>query len=122
MIKKSLSALIVLFFLASCHKDKPDVIVAKESYPLPGDTFFPEGIAFNSKTGNFYTGSVANGDIVQVNVETGATKILALGKSQNRNAATGMKIDRMNRLWVSGGGDNKIQVLDLDGNLIKSWD
>jgi sugar lactone lactonase YvrE len=122
MIKKTLPTLIALFFLVSCHKDKPDVIVAKESYPLPGDTFFPEGIAFNNKTGNFYTGSVANGDIVQVNVETGATKILALGKSQNRNAATGMKIDRMNRLWVSGGGDNKIQVLDLDGTLIKSWD
>ncbi len=33
-----------------------------------------------------------------------------------------MKIDRMNRLWVCGGADNKIQVLDLDGKLIKSWD
>jgi Cu-Zn family superoxide dismutase len=55
-------------------------------------------------------------------VVTGESKILAIGKSQNRNAATGMKIDHQDRLWVCGGGDNKIQVLKLDGTLIKSWD
>jgi len=122
MIHKLLSAFVVITLLVSCKKDKPDVVVAKESYPLPGDAFFPEGIAYNNKTGIFYTGSVANGDIVQVNVQSGETKLFSLGKSQNRNAATGMKIDRMNRLWVCGGPDNKIQVLDLNGQLIKSWD
>jgi sugar lactone lactonase YvrE len=122
MIHKLLSAFVVITLLVSCKKDKPDVVVAKESYPLPGDAFFPEGIAYNNKTGIFYTGSVANGDIVQVNVQSGETKLFSLGKSQNRNAATGMKIDRMNRLWVCGGPDNKIQVLDLNGQLLKSWD
>jgi sugar lactone lactonase YvrE len=122
MIHKILSAFVVITLLISCKKDKPEVVVAKESYPLPGDAFFPEGIAYNNKTGIFYTGSVANGDIIQVNVQSGETKLLSLGKSQNRNAATGMKIDRMNRLWVCGGPDNKIQVLDLNGQLIKSWD
>jgi len=122
MIHKILSAFVVVTLLVSCKKDKPGVVVAKESYPLPGDAFFPEGIAYNNKTGIFYTGSVANGDIVQVNVQSGETKLFSLGKSQNRNAATGMKIDRMNRLWVCGGPDNKIQVLDLNGQLLKSWD
>ncbi|MBA4140531.1 MAG: hypothetical protein H0X70_08510 [Segetibacter sp.] len=109
--------------LLSCSKDEiGNFNVAKESYALPGDTLFPEGIVYNSKTGNFYTGSVTNGDIIQVNVVSGETKLLASGTAHNRKAALGMKIDQMNRLWVCGGEDNKIQVLDLDGKLIKSWD
>ncbi len=109
--------------LLSCSKDEiGNFNVAKESYALPGDTLFPEGIVYNSKTGNFYTGSVTNGDIIQVNVVSGETKLLASGTAHNRKAALGMKIDQMNRLWVCGGADNKIQVLDLDGKLIKSWD
>ncbi len=109
--------------LFSCSKDEIGSFnVAKVSYALPGDTLFPEGIVYNNKTGNFYTGSVSNGDILQVNVVSGETKLLASGAAHNRKAATGMKIDQMNRLWVCGGADNKIQVLDLDGKLIKSWD
>ncbi len=59
---------------------------------------------------------------MQVNVQSGDTKLLAAGTTHNRKAALGMKIDQMNRLWVCGGADNKIQVLGLDGTLIKSWD
>ncbi len=96
-------------------------MVNQESYALPGDQFFPEGIAYNNKTGIFYTGSSTNGDIVQVNVTTGETSYFSLGAKNNRNSATGMKIDNKNRLWVCGGADNKIQVLSLDGTLIRSW-
>jgi Cu-Zn family superoxide dismutase len=96
--------------------------VAKDIYALPGDSLFPEGIAYNANTGNLYTGSVTNGNILEVNVQSGDTRLLALGAAHNRKAATGMKIDQMNRLWVCGGADNKIQVLGLDGALIKSWD
>lgn len=122
MINKLLSGIILIICITSCKKDQQLIQVAKETYALPGDTLFPEGIAYNNKTGNFYTGSVTSGDLIEVNVETGTSKLLAPGASQNRKAATGMKIDQMNRLWVCGGADNKIQVLNLDGTLIKSWD
>jgi Cu-Zn family superoxide dismutase len=123
-MKNVLLVALLLAALISCSKDEigNTFEVANASYALPGDTLFPEGIAYNSQTGNFYTGSVSNGDIVQVNVQSGETKLLATGVSHGRRAATGMKIDKMNRLWVCGGADNKIQVLDLDGKLIKSWD
>ncbi len=118
------AAVLFIVILISCSKDENgnNFNVAKESYALPGDTLFPEGIAYNSNTGNFYTGSVTNGDILQVNVQSGDTKLFASGSAHNRKAATGMKIDQMNRLWVCGGADNKIQVLSLDGTPIKSWD
>ena len=119
---KLYSAIVLTILFASCTKDPQIIHLSKESYTLPGDTLFPEGIAYNSKTGNFYTGSVTNGDIIEVNVESGNARLLAAGAPQNRKAATGMKIDQLNRLWVCGGADNKIQVLNIDGTLIKSWD
>lgn len=122
MFKKVLPYALCIVLGASCTKnDNDDITVAQETYAIPGNQFFPEGIAYNSQTGLFYTGSVNNGDIVQVNVETGAASVISTGSSQNRAAATGMKIDNNNRLWVCGGADNKIQVLNLDGSLIKSW-
>ena len=96
--------------------------VSQEIYPLPGDQFFPEGITYNPETGIFYTGSVSNGDIVQVNVESGETKLFSSGASLNRMAATGMKLDQKDRLWVCGGSEGKVHVFNLDGSLIQSWD
>jgi hypothetical protein len=114
------SALIISCCIG-CKKNDP-VKVQLMTYPLPGDQFFPEGIAYNSKTGIFYTGSTANGDIVQVNVETGITSLFSGGAKQGRSFCTGMKLDAKGRLWVCGGPTNIIQVLDAGGNLIKSWD
>jgi Cu-Zn family superoxide dismutase len=117
------ATLLGLIFISCTKNDNGNgFTVAKESYALPGDTLFPEGIVYNDKTGNFYTGSVSSGNILEVNVESGDTRLLASGAAHNRKAATGMKIDQVNRLWVCGGADNKIQVLGLDGSLIKSWD
>ncbi len=111
----------ILFALVGCKKDDP-IKVQQVNYPIPGDQFFPEGIAYNGKTGIFYTGSTTNGDIVQVNVETGATALFASGAKQGRGFCTGMKLDAKGRLWVCGGSQSIIQVLDAGGNLLKSWD
>ncbi len=122
-IKAFLPAICIFIFL-SCDdfRGASTFVVAKETYALPGDTLFPEGIVYDNKAGSFYTGSVTNGDILQVEVQTGDAKLFAQGTMHNRKAATGMKMDAMRRLWVCGGADNKVQVLSLDGMLIKSWD
>jgi Cu-Zn family superoxide dismutase len=120
-MKKLLFTLLILPFLFSCGKEDDTVSVAQESYILPGNTFFPEGIAYHQKSGTFFTGSVSNGDILRVNVETGAAILFATGSQQNRAAATGLKLDQRERLWVCGGGSNTVQVLDLNGMLLKSW-
>lgn len=111
--------------LASCSKDDDNgniVNIAKDSYALPGDTLFPEGIAYNPKTNLFYTGSTTTGDILQINAATGAVNTFATGATQNRKVATGMKLDVQNRLWVCGGAEGKIHVLNASGALLKTWD
>lgn len=117
------AALFVLLscFMTACQKEKP-VPVNQELYPLPGDRFFPEGIAYDAHAGVFYTGSTATGDIVKVNVKTGATELFAGGSKQGRSFATGMKLDHKHRLWVCGGDEGKVHLLGRNGELIKQWD
>jgi len=107
--------------LLSCEKQKP-AKVNQEVYPIPGEQFFPEGIAYDKFAGIFYTGSTTNGDIVKVNVKTGATSLFAAGAKQDRRSCTGMKLDHKKRLWVCGGEENKVHVLNQDGERIKTWD
>jgi hypothetical protein len=121
-MKKILFATLILFIAFSCSKDEDEVSVAQESYILPGNDFYPEGIAYHAKSGTFFTGSVTNGNILRVNVENGEATLFATGSQQNRAAATGLKIDQRDRLWVCGGASGNIQVLDLNGMLLKSWD
>ncbi len=122
MLKKLFCISALACMVIACEKDDVVINIAKETYALPGDTLYPEGIAYNPKTGLFYTGSVSNGDILQVDVESGEVKTFAPGAVQNRKAVTGLKIDGYGRLWACGGSDNKIHVFDLNGSLIKTWD
>ena len=122
-MKRSIVLTILIFVgCIACKKDKgSEIQISQQSYTIPGNTFFPEGIAYDAGKGVFYTGSVSNGDIVQVNVQTGASTQFAAGAPQGRAAATGMKLDSRGRLWICGGADNKIHVLNTDGSLLKSW-
>ena len=124
LLKKLLIPGTALLLLASCDKNdsKPGIIVAKESYILPGDTLFPEGIAYQPATGAFFTGSVTSGDIIKGDVQTGQAASWAAGAAQGRKAATGLRLDGKNHLWVCGGDDAKISVLDASGALLKMWD
>ncbi|RFP63956.1 hypothetical protein D0N36_16520 [Hymenobacter lapidiphilus] len=121
----SLTALVL--GTSACNKDDDDeptqrFEIKQESYVLPGNQLFPEGIAYNPSQGTFYVGSTTNGDVVQVNVETGAASIFAAGAAQNRADCRGLKTDARNRLWIAGGAENKIHVLNPDGSLLKTWD
>lgn len=112
---------LLLTFSIACSKDEV-ITVNQESYALPGDQLFPEGIAYNANTGIFYTGSTLNGDVIQVDVQTGKSSLFAPGVKQNRNDCRGMKVDAKKRLWICGGEENKIHVLGYNGMPIKSWD
>lgn len=118
---KTVFFLLSFSFLAACVKDKP-VEVNHPSYTIPGDQFFPEGIAYDPASGIFYTGSTTNGDVVRVKVETGAAELFASGAKQGRADCRGMKLDFKNRLWICGGEENRIHVLTQQGEIIKSYD
>ncbi|MGV3560678.1 SMP-30/gluconolactonase/LRE family protein [Larkinella arboricola] len=124
-MNRSLLFLGLVFAVCSaCLKDHiiDPIDVQQESYIIPGNTFFPEGIAYDDKQGVFYTGSIGNGDILKVDVQTGASSLFASGAAQGRPTCNGLKLDAQGRLWVCGGTQNKIQVLNPDGSLLKSWD
>src|SRR5436309_628809 len=69
--------------------------------------FQPEGIEVGNGT-TFYVGSVANGAIFRGNLRTGAGAVLVSG--QSGRAATGIELDRFNRLFVAGAGTGKAYV------------
>lgn len=121
-MRRHAALLLLMFsFLIACEKDKP-VKVPQESYPIPGDLFFPEGIAYDQKAAVFYTGSTTSGDVIKVNIKTGATELFAGGAKQGRGFCTGMKLDYKDRLWVCGGDEGRIHLLNKQGESVKNWD
>lgn len=121
MQRSSFCLLLMLSFVIACEKDKP-VDVTQESYKIPGDLFFPEGIAYDAKTGIFFTGSTTNGDIVRIDVKTGNADLFAAGVKQGRGFCTGMKLDYKDRLWVCGGEEGRIHLISEKGESLKNWD
>jgi sugar lactone lactonase YvrE len=82
--------------------------------------FQPEGIEVGRGT-TFYVGSVANGAIFRGNLRTGDGSILVAG--QSGRAATGIELDRFNRLLVAGAGTGDASVYNArTGALIRTYD
>jgi sugar lactone lactonase YvrE len=82
--------------------------------------FQPEGIEVGRGT-TFYVGSVANGAIFRGNLRTGTGSVLVAG--QSGRAATGIELDRFNRLFVAGAGTGDAYVYNArTGALIRTYD
>jgi sugar lactone lactonase YvrE len=82
--------------------------------------FQPEGIEVGRGT-TFYVGSVANGAIYRGNLRSGTGAILVAG--QAGKAATGIELDRFNRLFVAGAGTGDAYVYNArTGALIRTYD
>jgi sugar lactone lactonase YvrE len=82
--------------------------------------FQPEGIEVGRGT-TFYVGSVANGAIYRGNLRTGTGAVLVAG--QAGKAATGIELDRFNRLFVAGAGTGDAYVYNArTGVLLRTYD
>lgn len=82
--------------------------------------FQPEGIEVGRGT-TFYVGSVANGAIYRGNLRTGTGAILVPG--QSGRAATGIELDRFNRLLVAGAGTGDAYVYNArTAALMRTYD
>lgn len=103
---------------------------ALESYNLPPGVTFPEGIAHDAATGTIYTASALTGTLVRVNLKTRASEVVAPagvlvpgGVTTTFPAVLGMKLDRHNRLWISGGRSGKCFIVDArSGKVIKQFE
>jgi hypothetical protein len=78
-----------------------------EVIPLP-DGFQPEGIANRGTT--FYAGWLGRGAIYRGDLRTGSGAVLV--QPQSGRAATGMKVDGRDRLFVSGAFTGQAYVYD----------
>jgi sugar lactone lactonase YvrE len=85
-------------------------------YPLPGEQVFPEGIALNEATGDFYVGSTSDGTVFRANVSEPGTEaeVLLEPGTDGRSAAIGMKVDAQGRLFIAGGMTGQMFVYDTN--------
>jgi sugar lactone lactonase YvrE len=84
-----------------------------KSYVLPGNALFPEGIAYDRTTGNFYTGSAADGTIVRGNILEPQAEVFSPAGADGRTAALGMRTDRR-YLYVAGGSTGTFWIYDKE--------
>ena len=97
---------------ATTSKAFPDVI------PLPTG-FQPEGLEVGRGT-TFYVGSVATGAIYRGNLRTGSGAVFIPGGAGR--TATGIELDRFNRLFVAGAATGKAFVYDAkSGALLRTY-
>ena len=90
-----------------------------QRYVLPGDKVFPEGVAFQPSTGDFFVSSTTDGTIFRGNIAQGAAAPFLAAGSDGRTTATGMKVDTIGRLYISGGATGQMFVYNLaDGALL----
>jgi sugar lactone lactonase YvrE len=89
-----------------------------ETIPLPPG-WQPEGIA--TGFGNqFFSGSRAGGGIFRGDLKTGTGKIIV--PQREGGAATGLKVDRHNRLFVSGAATGTARVYNAgSGRLLREY-
>ncbi|MDA8523642.1 superoxide dismutase family protein [Acidovorax sp. NCPPB 4044] len=80
---------------------------------IEGSNVYPEGIAFDARTGMAYVGSSSEGHIYRIAPAAQKAELFQLGGSPGRQAAFGMKVDGNGRLWVAGGPANSVAAIDL---------
>ena len=91
-----------------------------QSYVLPGSDVYPEGIAFDQRTGYAYVSSTTNGAIYRFDVTDDTASVFIPGSTGG--FAAGVEVDRWGRLFVSGGGTGKMSVYDANsGDLLTSF-
>lgn len=90
-----------------------------ETIQLPDD-FQPEGIA-SGHGDSFFAGSVTSGAVFRGSYRSGKGSVLV--PPQTGRAATGLKVDRRNRLFVAGAGSKHVYVYDArTGRDIRVYD
>jgi sugar lactone lactonase YvrE len=81
-------------------------------FVLPGNTVFPEGVAYQPSTGAYFVGSTTDGTIFRGTLRDPAASVFLAPGGDGRTTAIGLKIDSRGRLFVSGGGTGQMFVYD----------
>lgn len=84
---------------------------------------FPEGVASDPRTGFFYVSSSTDGTIFRGHPRRRTLEVFLPGGADGRTNATGLKVDRQGRLFVSGAATGQMWVYDTrTRKLIRHFD
>ncbi|MDQ4078361.1 MAG: hypothetical protein M3220_19210, partial [Chloroflexota bacterium] len=96
---------------------------ALSRYILPGEDVFPEGIAFQPSTNDFFVSSTTDGAIYRGNLGEQEADVFLPGGEDGRTGAAGLAVDDEGHLFVSGGDTGRMFVYDISsGELIDRFD
>ena len=96
-----------------------------QTFDIPGDEVYPEGVAYSPTTGDFFVGSTTDGEIFRGNVgdPSGGMEPFLEPGADGRAMAIGMKVDASGRLFVAGGESGATFVYDTGtGDLVDSFE
>ena len=90
-------------------------------FTLPNAAVYPEGVAYDARTGNFYVGSTQSGTVYLGHVDRpGELEVFLPGGEDGRTSVTGMKVDNQGRLFIAGRNTGRAFIYDTaSGELIK---
>lgn len=92
-----------------------------DTYVLPDDARYPEGITVAPASAELYISSVADGSIYRGELDTGRLEPYLPAGSDGRTQAVGLKATR-DHLYVAGGTTGSVFIYDrLDGTLAGSF-
>jgi Cu-Zn family superoxide dismutase len=87
-------------------------------FALPGAQIFPEGIAYQETTGDFFVGSSIDGELFPGNIISGDVSVFQPGSPEL--VSLGLALDDAGRLFVAGGETGAIAVYDTaNGQLVR---
>jgi sugar lactone lactonase YvrE len=122
LLAAGVGLVVALFVLMAFSASRGSADPRPDSYSLPDDARYPEGIAAENKSGDFYVSSVADGSIYLGNVSSSNAELFLRGGKDGRTSATGLKLDA-GRLFVAGAGTGKVFVYNASGgDLIRRFD
>ena len=105
---RTITLLVVLIFCLTTGVG----VAASGRYALPGDNVFPEGIAANPVTGDFYVGSTTTGNVYKGNVNSTVVELYLPGGQDGRTDVRGLKVGN-GKLYLAGGPTAQLFVYDL---------
>jgi Cu-Zn family superoxide dismutase len=85
------------------------------SFSLPGSVVFPESIGVDHRSGDAYTGSMADGAIYRLPPDAATAEVWSSAGADGRDSVAGVKVDDGGRLWAAGGYSGALWVYEIDG-------
>lgn len=111
-LKFLLLLVVVVVSLVSFDFAKTLAQNSNNRYILPGEAVFPEGIAYEATTNDFFVSSTTDGTIFRGSLESESADVFLPGGSDERTTVIGLNVDDRGRLFVAGGNTGKIFVYD----------